>query len=365
MPELRQTDYRLLLDLARETSSERRRELLTRLTDAFIAEPSARTDGEALMFDEIAAAISADLEIQVRIELAHRISRSNVPLNGTARRLAMDVIEVARPILENSSLLATHDLLTIVSKKSEDHQIAVSRRRNLESEVADVLAATGSDNALLSLLENASAQIDPETFEKVTPRVISNPALQPPFVRHRRVPLDLLNEVYFKVSQKLRQDILRRFENVEPRELEQALEVSRKRLATAYGAAPADYEQAALLVEKLQAKCPITSPGLVELLRVGGRTAFAIGLAKLVGVDFGLVDRLVASRDLDALALLCRSAAIERAAFVTFCVLLSAEGNGLSKAQAYGELYEKAPVSAAKRVLSFWKVRSGSPDRNL
>jgi len=46
-------NFAILLDLAKETSSEKRRELLRQVTDVFLADAGARSDKEAAMFDEI------------------------------------------------------------------------------------------------------------------------------------------------------------------------------------------------------------------------------------------------------------------------------------------------------------------------
>lgn len=86
--------YSLLVELATERSGEKRRELLLQLTDIFMSAPTRRTEMEGSLFDGIYAAVAADLKIAVRAEIAHKIATSNAPLGQTARRMAMDEIEV-------------------------------------------------------------------------------------------------------------------------------------------------------------------------------------------------------------------------------------------------------------------------------
>ena len=69
-------NFALLLDLAKEGSSEKRRELLRQITDVFLADPPERSDRESMLFDEIVGAVAADLETQVRIELARKVAVS-------------------------------------------------------------------------------------------------------------------------------------------------------------------------------------------------------------------------------------------------------------------------------------------------
>ena len=161
-----QGKFALLLDLAKETSSEKRRDLLRQVTDVFVQDDDARTDKEAELFDEIFTAVSADMEVTVRAELAKKIAKSNAPLNRTARRLAMSEIEVARPVIEKSRALSEHDILEVIESKGQDHMLAVTKRDDIGERVSSALIDKGEDNVVVSLLENRSARIDRETFEK-------------------------------------------------------------------------------------------------------------------------------------------------------------------------------------------------------
>lgn len=237
-------NFALLLDLAKEGSSEKRRELPRQITDVFLANQPERTNRESELFDEIIGAVSADLETQVRIELARKIAVSDVPVRRTARRLAMDVIEVAGPVLEHSKALSETDLIDVIKAKSQDHMMAVTKRPHIGEDVSSALVAKGEDRVVASLLENPTARMNRETFQRVAERAEVSPILHAPFVRNAHVPLDLLNNIYLKVENNLRREIMRKFHGVSPTELEAALEASRNQLSSAYGALPEDYQAA-------------------------------------------------------------------------------------------------------------------------
>lgn len=353
-------NFSMLLDLARETSSEKRRELLRQITDVFLDAPNTRNETEAGMFDEIVGAIAADLETQVRVELAHKVATSSAPVGRTARRLAMDVIEVARPVLERSKALTEKDLLDVIENKGQAHMMAVTKRPEITENVSSALVSRGEDQVVISLLGNRGARIDRATYERVAERAETSPVLHAPMVRSAHMPLDILNTVYFKVENDLRREIMRKFHGVSPAELEEALETSRNRLSSAYGALPDDYLQAQDHVSKLERISPLQPPVLVQLLRESRRTAFLIALSKLVDVNFDLCHRLVENKDIDAIAMLCRGAGFERGLFVTLCLMIGGEAYGMAKAEAFGKLYEDVPQAAAQRALRFWKVREKS-----
>ncbi len=351
-------NFALLLDLAKEGSSEKRRELLRQITDVFLAQSADRSEKEAVLFDEIVGAVAADLETQVRIELSRKVADSPGPLRHTARRLAMDEIEVARPVLERSRALTETDILEVIEQKSQDHMLAVTKRPDIGEKVSSALVNKGEDRVVVSLLQNATAKMDRQTYERVAERVETSAVLHAPFVRNANVPLDMLNTVYLRVEGDLRREIMRKFHGVSPAELETALEVSRAHLSSAYGALPADYATAKDHVAKLTKAGALKPPVLVQLLREERRTAFLIAFAQLVDVDFDLGQRLSEGKDLDALAMLCRGAGFDRGLFVTICIMVANAGGGLSKTEEYGQIYEQVPVAAAQRALRFWKVRA-------
>ncbi|MEQ1782689.1 MAG: DUF2336 domain-containing protein [Hyphomonadaceae bacterium] len=351
-------NFALLLDLAREGSSEKRRELLRQITDVFLAHPEQRSETESVLFDEIVGAVAQDLETQVRIELSRKVSESVAPLRRTARRLAMDEIAVAAPVIEKSKSLTETDILEVIEKKSQDHMMAVTRRPDIGEKVSSALVEKGEDRVVVSLLQNATARLDRETYQRVAERAELNPVLHAPFVRNANVPLDMLNNVYLRVELDLRREIMRKFHGVSPAELEAALEASRNHLSSAYGALPSDYAMAKDLIAKLDKAGNLKPPVLVQLLREERRTAFGIAFSQLVDIEFELAQRLIEGKDLDALAMLCRGAGFDRGLFVTICIMIAGTDNGIGKTKEYGDLYEQVPVAAAQRALRFWKVRA-------
>jgi uncharacterized protein (DUF2336 family) len=352
------SNFARLLELARETSSEKRRELLRQVTDAFIT-PRAppRAHLEADLFDDFVTTVAHDLEEAVRIELSEKIASVDLPVNRTARRLAMDSIAVARPVLEKSKALTERDILEVINRKTQDHLMAVTRRQDIGEKVSTALVEKGEDAVVASLLSNQEARISRATYEKVAERAETSPILQAPLVKNRNVPLDVLNSVYLQVEVGLRADIMKRFQGVSPAELEAALEVGRTRVASAYGALPVDYNAAADQIRILESSGRLNGETLVRLIYEQRKTAFALGLARLVGISFELTNRIISSNDLDALAMLCRGAGFARPIFVTMCLVLDNKGYNIKQAEELGDLYELVPMIAAQRALKFWKVR--------
>lgn len=351
------SSFALLKDFAREASSEKRRELLRRATDALLAGGYQLTRAEGEAFDEIVGAVAADLSVQVRAELARAIAAA--PFQRTARQLAFDAIEVAKPVIERSTALTETDLLELIAEKSQDHMMAITRRPDITEPISSGLVKRGGDPIVASLLGNQTAKIATDTYGAVAERAQDSAILHAPFVRRKGVPLHLLNEVYLKVEPALRREILRNYENVSPAELDQAFAKGRKQLAKAYLGLPADYLVAKRRIEYLDSMGDLVPPLLVRLLREGkgARTAFLLAFSRLADVSFNLVERLIDDTDLDGIALLCRASGFDRAVFVTLAMLIIGGDRRMSKVEAYGQLYKDVPLTAAQRAVRFWKVR--------
>lgn len=354
------SNFALLKDFGQETSSERRRDLLRQVTEKLLAQGPAISAAEMTAFDQVVDSVASELSAQVRAELSRKIAAAPIPFRHTARRLAMDEIEIARPVLEHSRALTQDDLLDVIAQKSSDHMMAVTRRDDIGEEVSSALVEKGEDRVVVSLLQNQTARIDEATYERVVDRAEKSTVLQAPLARRENVPLHLLSDIYLRVEGDLRREILQRYEGVAPAELDAAFARSRNRVSRALGALPEDFDTARREVEAMAMNGTLAPPILVAFLRQGAakRTAFVLAFAKLADVHHELIAKLVARADLDALAMISRGAGFDRALFVTLAMLIVGKDAPMDRVREFGELYNAVPPEAAQRAIRFWKMRT-------
>ena len=352
--------FALLADLAKETTSEGRRELLRKVTEA-LDPKSGLADEEVVEFDGLLAAIASDYSTQIRAQIARLVASSLSPFSHTAHRFALDDIEVARPILEHYEGLSEETLLKVVDQKSQDHMMAVTRRRRISEAVSQALVERGDDAVVTSLLTNVKAEIGTAAYDLVARRAETSPMLQAPLVRRAGVPLELLNGLYLKVETELRREIVGKFESVALDELEAAFQRTRTQVSKRY-TQPDDFESSKRRIDAMARKGALVPPTLVTLMREGpaSRTAFKLAFARLADVDYELIERVVETPDLDTAALLCRGSQFDRALFMALAVGLDRSERALGGADEFGKLYESVPVQAAQRALRFWKARAAA-----
>lgn len=346
-----------LIALAREPSSEKRRALLRELSDHFFG-AAQRTEAETALYGAVLADLTDAMEVAVRAELAERFATSAEAPIQLIRRLANDEAEVAEPVLRGSPVLTEADLIQVIRSRGQAHMRAVSQRAEVSEAVSDAIVERGDDETLGTLLRNDGAHLSRAASEAAVERARANPALHAAAVERTALPADLLNEMYFVVETRLRQRILEQNARMDPALLEAALAAGRTRVATDDGALPPDYAESLAYVEELRAANQLTPPVLARFLRSGGRTSFLIALAQLADIDFHTARQIIERRELDALAVVCKAADLDRALFLTYAVVvLNTDGDAMGKARAYAGMYNELTREAALRTLRFWRAR--------
>jgi len=346
-----------LTELAKEKSSDRRRELLREVTDLFFDAPPAGDSTAQHQFDDVLQSLAMETAQDAREELAERFADAPFAPKGLIRQLASDAIEVAAPILSRSKVLTEEDLVTIVHETSQAHIQAIATRDTVSERVSHAIVEKGDDETVATLVRNEGAQLSRTTFEEVTRRAETSEALQAPLVDRGDAPADLLNDLMMVVSRTLRNKIMTRFDNLEPGVLEAALAASQARLEKRL-AEDKEVAEAKRFIASKQVRKELTGSLLVSLLREKKRTHCAVGFAEMVGVDYHTAKRALEHESPDGLAMICKAANIEKALFVTLAVLrASAAENAFQDAREIGAIYEDLEPDQAERALRFWKMR--------
>ena len=359
-----QTKLHDLIALAQEPSSEKRRQLLRGVTDLFFTREDAKGSADLALFDDVMTQLAGEMEVAVRAELSERLATIEKPPRRLLGMLANDdTIAVARPILENSPALTDEELVGVVRTRGQDHLRAISHRPTVSETVSEAIVERGDAATLQSLLANTGAQMSRLTHERIVDKATESPELHSAVVRRAGLPADLLNEMYFIVETRLRDEIMTRTADLDPAELDRALAAGRTQLATRDGALPADYAAADKAIMALKTRNGLTAPVLAALLRNGEITKFLLALSVLADIDFHTARRILERKELDALSIVSKAAGFDRSLYLTFVVLiLDGDDNAMGKAKTYGDLYEALPLETAQRTVRFWRMRRQTGD---
>jgi uncharacterized protein (DUF2336 family) len=279
---------------------------------------------------------------------------------GLMRDLANHSFEVAGPVLQRSRVLDDQTLLQIVNYQSQQHIQAVAQREAVSETLSDAIVKFGDDNALNALIRNDGARISRTSMEAAVDRARRNTFLHEGVVRRSDLPLDLLNEMYFVVETKLRDQIMARNATVDPQTLDAALSKARERMRQSVGDVSAEAKNAMKFIQTKKTSGELNARLLVSLYREAKRMHFLYGLAEMTNLDPETVADLIERRDVDGLAMICRAAGIERPLFVTLAVLSCGGDEAMQRAEEFGRMYNNVPIEAAQRAMRFFKVRKSA-----
>ena len=154
-------------------------------------ETPRRLKAKALI-DELFMTLVLDAEREVRRRLAERIAGVEWAPKALIHVLALDDIEIARPIIARSPLLDDADLIRLLIEATLEHQIEVARRPGIGPEkVVEAILEREEPAALAALAANDSARLTSDGLNRLVEAARKLPALRAPLSRHPQLTTDL------------------------------------------------------------------------------------------------------------------------------------------------------------------------------
>lgn len=316
-----------LLSLARSREPADRERLLAgivEMCDAGQAQGQPTAPEVQILLDSIFMTLVVEAERDIRARLAQSLADATWAPPALINILALDEIEIARPIIARSPILQDHDLIRLLVQATLEHQIEIARRPQLSPAVVEAILAKDESAVLTALASNPTAQVSPESLRRLVDKARDVVALRSPLARHPNLSSDLAEQLYLWVGRALRDALTARFQ-LDPDKMAPAVEAS---LRSAHAGAPLvdspPVEQAedreemeAALVEKLDAAGQLRPGYLLRVLRERRLPLFLFALARLGRFDVRQVRRAIDSNRPELLALACSAVGIDRSVFPT------------------------------------------------
>lgn len=315
-----------LLALASSRSADDRQRLLLKVTS--LCESNPPPPKVAPLLSDIFLALTAQAERDIRLALSERIAGVDWAPPALVNMLALDEIEIARPVITSSPLLQNADLIRLLIEATLEHQIAVARRPQLARPVVDTIVDRAEPVTMTALASNRTADIGEDAMRKLVDHSRRIAGLRAPLTRHPRLNEQLAQQLYQWVGQALRQSIGERF-RIDDAQLNAAVQDA---AAKAVGSpewramsarmtedrARIDAERR--LVEKLQAAGQLRPGLLVRALREQRFELFEQTLAVLGGFSEAQVHHAIRAPTAEPLYLACIAVGVDKAVFASLLV---------------------------------------------
>ena len=315
-----------LLALASSRSADDRQRLLLKVIS--LCETNPPPPKVAPLLSDIFLALTAQAERDIRLALSERIAGVDWAPPALVNMLALDEIEIARPVITSSPLLQNADLIRLLIEATLEHQIAVARRPQLARPVVDTIVDRAEPVTMTALASNRTADIGEDAMRKLVDHSRRIAGLRAPLTRHPRLNEQLAQQLYQWVGQALRHSIGERF-RIDDAQLNAAVQDA---AAKAVGSpewramsarmtedrARIDAERR--LVEKLQAAGQLRPGLLVRALREQRFELFEQTLAVLGDFSEAQVHHAIRAPTAEPLYLACIAVGVDKAVFASLLV---------------------------------------------
>ena len=355
-------DSNYLLELARKKSTESRNELAAAVSDLFAGSHDSLTDRERVLMYEILHNVIRNAEREVRKIISTRLAdRTNAPPELLAL-LANDDIEVAFPILSESSVLRDEQLIEVIRHRTLEHQMAISIRRSVSEDVSAVIVEQGNERVIRSLLQNDNAQISSTTMEFLVEQSERIDSFHEPVLHRRELKPDMAKRMYLWVSAALRKHITENC-GLDKSEIDDLLEAAALDSLEANEALSNETKSEALAAT-LHDQGSASPALMLRALKDGEVRLFVDLMAQATGVRHDLIMRFVIEPGGEALAVACKSLDMSADDFkIAFMLCRKARPASdvdiREKAEGALALFNRIDKPAALEVIDRWKRDSG------
>ena len=336
-----------LLELARSRIPADRERLLLGIVDLCEASDSEEVAANAqiqALLNSIFIGLVVGAEREIRRRLSDKLATADWCPSALVNVLALDEIEIARPIIAASPVLKDADLIRLLVEATIEHQIEVARRPNLATSVAAEIVRKAEPAVMTALAANVTAEIAEADMLRLVEAARQIADMRAPLSKHPKLNGDLALRLYIWVGQTLRDALADRF-RLDPTRMMIALaeSVAEAHAAPAHGKGVVvltrDGEREAMearLIDKLHVAGQLRPGYLVRVLQEGRLSLFTAALAKLGRFEVDQVQRTIDSDRPELLGLACAAVGIDRSVFPSILELIRKLNGGMPSGGAEG-----------------------------
>ena len=272
--------------------------------------------------------IVVEAEAVIRRRLAEKLAPAAWAPPALINVLALDDIEIARPVIAQSPVLKDRDLVRLLVEATLEHQIEVARRPNIGPTVVSAILDQSDPSVMSALADNGTADVSPLAMSRLVSASQRIAAMRGPVARHPKLTSELALSLYGWVGETLRGGLASRFQ-MDPATLTAAMSEA---VRDAHDGEPAAkppkataWEQGQMeqrLIAKLDAAGQLRPGYLLRALREGKMSMFEAALASLGGFTTKQVHQSLLTGRPELLAMACVAVGIDRSVFPTVLSLV-------------------------------------------
>ena len=342
-------------------SSARRAEMLHRVTDLFIGQSPQYSDAEIALFDDVINLLAGEIETAARITLATKLAPiPNAPQKVINRLATDEAIEVAWPVLANSERVDENALIQSAMMQSQQHLLAISRRRAISERVTDVLIARGDRPVLAGVAGNPGARLSELGYSTLVSRSEDDDELIERIASRPDIPRPLFLKLLAKASEDVRLRLNAAHPHA-PLHVDAAVTEAADTIQAATRAESSRYEIAEAMVAALHRAGRLRD---VDVSRFADDRQFEetmVALSLLCGLSIETIENSMTHERIETALVFVKAAGLSRATAKSVLHLCDSlerlQGNDIDKGLAS---FDRLKPATAQELVRFYQLREAT-----
>jgi uncharacterized protein (DUF2336 family) len=337
----------------------RRANVLERVTDLFVAHSGQLSDSQILLFDDIMVRLLHEVDDKSREKVGRHVVQMETAPPGVIRELALDnSIIIAGPILTGSDQIHADVLVESAMTKSQDHLLAISKRRQLPESVTDVLVERGNHQVVVSTTENSGASFSEFGYTALVGRAEDDHDLAASVWKRPDIPRQHLLTLFTAASEAVQREL----QAINPRKADEIralvwrasdeLQCRSRHVSPEYLAARAH-------VELLQEFQSLSESRLQAFATANRFSETTIALSLMCDVPVAIVKRAITHSHCDQLLVLTKSIGVSFDTVKAILSMQTKEKDGIcSDLEEISASFSKLSQETARKTLQYYRLRA-------
>ncbi|TDQ83195.1 uncharacterized protein (DUF2336 family) [Dongia mobilis] len=237
-------------------------------------------------------AVLPEAELDFRRRLADMVKNAPQLDAAIARRLAEDVLEVARPILAESLALSDADLVAIIDNRSIEHARVIATRRELSAELSTALIRTDDETIVLRVAANENAAIPTQAYHRILDRFGEHATITEAVVQRRALPMAVAERMTTIVTGRMLERLIDKY-SLEPARVSAIIEHGRENILLTSFAPGQRAEEMRALIEALHQNGLLSSTLILRAFCLGNFAFTLPALSLKAGIQVSNVRALL------------------------------------------------------------------------
>jgi len=304
------------------------------------------------------AALAGDLlrfaGLESRAKAAEALAQSDDPPIELLTQLALDEIEIARPILEGNKL-SEEALAKVAENGSQAHRCAIAAKDNLTQDVAAKIAEKDELASAQILATNQTAQLSEATLNRLATLSQKSETLANALVARKDLSPVVAHRMFWWLTGAARRQVIEKH-SIDIQDLGRVLAEAGQNGVIKVP----DHMAVKRLVDTISVQSKMPVSGLIEVMRQGDIERFTWALCERLSIEFETGKRIVCDAGGEALAMACKALNADKGQFIQMFLLLdykrSHKARPVSDLQHIQTVFDRTSHRKAKASVALWNT---------